>query len=232
MKKVIVIGNVFLVLIMLVNACKHEPKLEDTSNNGGNNNGTNNPCDSNIVYFEKDILPIFTANCAMSGCHDPASAEDEVILNNYQNIMATGEIKPNNPNESKAYEVLITTKPDKVMPRPPMQRLSQAQIDLIAKWINQGAKNVNCNAGACDTTGVTYTKQVSPVINTYCVSCHNNISASGGINLEGYTNAKNATISGNVVGTILNGTMPKGGTPLSACNKRKIQLWAAAGCPQ
>jgi hypothetical protein len=54
---------------------------------------TGTPCDPAVVYFEKDVLPILTSNCAYSGCHNAASAKDGIVLDNYANVIRTGKIK-------------------------------------------------------------------------------------------------------------------------------------------
>ena len=92
----------------------------------------------------------------------------------YANVMATGKIKPFKPNDSKLFEVITTSEPDDRMPQPPAAALSQDQIGILEKWIQQGAKNLTCDphAGGCDTTGVSYAQTIMPVIITYCKGCH------------------------------------------------------------
>ncbi len=235
MKNILLTSLIVLSFLVILEACQHKteivvPKTNPTDTTGNNPNP--NPCDSNIVYFDKDILPILNSNCAMSGCHDAGTAAEGVVLNSYEKVMSTGKITPYNSNKSELYEVITETDPKKIMPPPPNAKLSAAQIALIAKWINQGAKKIDCNSSTCDSTNVTYTKQVSKMLNTYCVGCHNAASPSGNVLLDSYANAKQATLNGNVVGSVLGGTMPKGGNSLSACNKRILQLWAANACPQ
>ena len=72
---------------------------------------TGTPCDPNIVYFERDILPILTTNCAFAGCHNATSASDGVKLDNYQNVISTGKVKAFKPNDSKLYKVIINNNP-------------------------------------------------------------------------------------------------------------------------
>ncbi len=44
---------------------------------------------------------------------------------------------------------------------------------MIIKWINEGAKNNSCSNLNCDTVNtVTYSAQVDPIIQLYCVKCH------------------------------------------------------------
>lgn len=235
MKKSLLIGGAVLLIFIILEACQHKAPIEIPNSNGSGDTTkipNPNPCDSNIVYFDKDILPILNSNCAMSGCHDAGTAAEGVILNSYDKVMATAKVRPYDPGNSELYEVITETRQDKIMPPPPAAKLTAAQIALIAKWINQGAKKIDCNQTNCDTTNVTYSKQVAPMLTTYCVGCHNASLASGNVKLHTYADAKQATLNGNVVGSVIGGTMPKGSTPLTACNKRILQLWLANACPQ
>lgn len=221
--------TIFLTLTLLTVgfiACKHNPQEEVTPvlNNPGNN--TNN----DSVSFQTEILPLLVGNCAMTGCHDAASAAEGVVLNNYNNVINTAKVIAFNPNNSELYEVLLETDPDKLMPRPPAAPLTQAQIALIAKWINQGARNTNIVR--CDTNTFTF-GAVQTIINNNCGGCHSSANPQGGINLSDYNNIKQQTQSGKLLGSINhlpgNSAMPKGGNKLEACKITIIQKWAAAG---
>jgi len=202
-------------LSLILQSCKHQPDElvngSNTNNNGGNT-GNTKPCDSNIVYFERDILPILNSNCAMSGCHDPGTAVEGVILNTYQNIMRTGRVVPYNTSGSDLYDVITETRLDKVMPPPPKSKLSPTQIALIAKWINQGAQNLYC-----DSSG-----------------CHNATLASGGINVDNYQGLSAIAANGKLVGSIegLQGfiAMPQG-RKLDSCSIKQIKIWVNKGFP-
>ena len=50
-------------------------------------------CDPSIVYFKQDVLPLLQSNCAKSGCHNEESRKHGVVLNSYENLMATVEIE-------------------------------------------------------------------------------------------------------------------------------------------
>ena len=63
-------------------SCVHEPVIDpnnpidttdnpiDTIDNPIDTTPTGTPCDPDVVYFSKDILPLLRSNCAKSGCHD------------------------------------------------------------------------------------------------------------------------------------------------------------------
>lgn len=196
-------------------------------------------CDPDTVYFEQDILPILVTNCAYSGCHDVASASDGIILNNYTNVIGTGSVTPFDLNDSDLYEDITETDQDKVMPPPPNSTLSTAQINTIAKWIQQGAQNLTCDGdtdgATCDTLDISYAGIIAPLLQTHCLGCHSAASASGGIILEGYNNANTYAMNGRLYGSVaqLNGfsPMPQGQGQLPACDIAQLKSWIDAGAP-
>lgn len=226
----------FLVVLVIsvVTGCKHHPIIPNNNNPIDTTKidttkitpPPSNPKDS--VCFDEEILPILLSNCAMSGCHDPATAEEGIVLNNYANVQATISSK-------KLTTYITTTTLSKRMPPPPMSALSQTQIDLIKKWIAEGRKQgIDCGKG-CDTNNVTFSKTISPMIQTNCQGCHSNSNTSGGINLEGYTNVKTSADLGSLLGTITHASgyspMPKGGNRMSDCNIAQLKIWLKAGAP-
>lgn len=225
-------------------SCKHtigmidmEPDPMDTTIVIDEDTTNLNPCLPDVVYFEKDILPILTANCAYSGCHNKASAADDIVLDSYDNVMKTGKIKAFKPGDSDLYEVITESKDKDRMPPPPSNRLSTAQIGLIEKWITQGAKNETCNVGtACNTDNITYNNFINTLIsNSGCLNCHN-AQSQGGVRLDTYVDVKNIASTGRLVGSIDWQTgyvkMPLGGSKLNNCNISKVKSWINAGLPE
>ena len=156
--------------ILTLASCKHGGQQPDP------------PAGTNDICFERDILPIFQSNCAMSGCHDATTQADGVQLTSYSTIMNTGEIEPGKPNNSEAYEEIIDGK----MPPYGYTPLSQAQKDLLYQWIAEGAKNgVDCPS-SCDSNTFTYSGAVSKIMAQRCVGCHSAANASGGIDLSSH----------------------------------------------
>lgn len=229
-KQIIYILSIVVITISVVGGCKHHPiipKKQDSL-----------PIDTNIVKpptnpkdsvcFDEEILPILNSNCAMSGCHDPGSAQEGIILNNYSNVQST-------ISSNKLITYITTTVSSKRMPPPPMSALTQTQIDLIKKWINEGRKqNIDCGKG-CDTSNVTFSKTIGPIIQTYCQGCHSNSNPSGGINLQGYANIKTYADFGSLLGTVIHdpkySPMPKGGNKIDDCKIAQLKIWLKAGAP-
>ncbi len=90
-------------------------------------------------------------------------------------------------------------------------------------------------APACDTTNVTYSVTVWPIIENNCTSCHNAGFPSGNVSLSNYDEIVAAVKNGSLLGTIRheNGwsPMPKGGGKLADCDIKKIETWINAGTP-
>ncbi len=135
------------------------------------------------------------------------------------------------------YEVITETDEDKRMPQPPNAPLSADQINLIAKWIMQGAEKRECDpdAGECDTENVSYSGFVQLVIQNNCQGCHSGNTPSGNIDLTNHANVKTLADSGKLYGAISwqNGyeNMPQGGNQLPSCTIDKIKSWIDAGAP-
>lgn len=88
---------------------------------------------------------------------------------------------------------------------------------------------------ACDTTIVTYSGSINPLINAYCTGCHAGPNAPLSINLTTYAGVKAQADNKKLMGTISHSAgfspMPKNGAQLSSCNIARIRKWIAAGAP-
>jgi hypothetical protein len=226
MKKAIIFLGSVLVVTITIFSCTTPPILPDLSSLT-----SEDPCPTGIINFKREIQPIISTNCAFSGCHDAITAEEGVILDTYENIIK--EVVPFDPNNSELYEYLIVSDPDDVMPPPPYDLLTTAQINLIQDWINQGALDVEC--GGCDTTDVSYLNDVYPIMQTNCLICHNLDRQDGGVNLDGYDLIKSKGTNGKLMGTIEHKTgysaMPPSGTKIDQCFIDQLNSWIADGMP-
>lgn len=95
------------------------------------------------VSYAKAIVPIFREHC--QGCHQPAIAKGEYVMTNYDALVKAGEsgdaaVVPGKPDESYLVAQITPTDGKAEMPKekPP---LSQTEIDLIRRWIAEGAKD-------------------------------------------------------------------------------------------
>lgn len=222
-----------LTILGFIASCKHEflsppPAKED-------NPIVTTVCSPDSVYFQQQVLPIFVSSCSMSGCHDAVSHESGIVLTSYSSIITSGEVKAGNPNESKVWAKIMDKDPSDRMPPPPSNPLTQDQKNIIYTWIAQGAKNNSCQSKDCDTTAVTYSLSIQPIIHNKCQGCHNNINASGGYDLSQYIGVKARVDDGKLWGAVnfLQGysAMPKNGAKLSDCELTQISKWINAGAP-
>ena len=111
------------ILALAVMGCTHPPQGQLTK-----------------VSFHQNILPIFTTYCAInSSCHLGANgANDEVSLDSasaYTSLISKNLLNLSDPTASILYQQVATG----VMPKSPQAKLSDADINLILLWIQQGA---------------------------------------------------------------------------------------------
>ncbi|MCB0707558.1 MAG: hypothetical protein KDC34_19720 [Saprospiraceae bacterium] len=230
-----------LVLGLSISSCKHDPFLQDidptpidTSDNPVDTTMQGTPCDPDLIYFEYDVLPILISNCAFSGCHNAASAEDGVVLESFQTVMNSDVVKAFDLGDSEMFEVITETDPDKKMPPPPETPLTQEQINIISQWILQGADNLECNPDLnCDTTDVSYAAVIRPILDNTCVGCHGGSVPSGGISFMTYAGVKAMADSGQLLGAVNwdagYSFMPQGGNKLPDCEIAQLKSWIDSG---
>ena len=244
-----VIAVIIIAATSLTTSCKHQPiKIDDivpidttkkdtTKNNGGGGvvvdkgDTTGWQCNPDTIYFQ-DVLPIFISDCAGSGCHDAATKAKSYQLTDYTNVLKRGLVA-GNANSSAVYTQIRS---GAMPPRSSGIVMTQAQKDLIATWINKGAKNYICNAnyGKCDTTiTVSFTTFVKPIMENRCQGCHSGTIPSSGISLTNYTEIKASALTPKFMGSMRRLTgfsfMPKGGQSLTACELNKLDAWIKRG---
>lgn len=194
--------------------------------------GEENLCDPGVVSFQHEILPIMISSCAYSGCHDAITKEDGIVLDSYEHVME--EVKAGDPNDSELYESIVETDPDDIMPPPPASKLTSVQINLIKTWIEQGAENTDCGT-ACDSLQYTFSGVILPMMENYCIGCHNDARTDGDVNLSTYQHIKTYADNGQLVGTMRHdqfyAKMPPSGSKVSNCRITQIENWIAEGAP-
>ncbi|MFA9212421.1 MAG: hypothetical protein ACEQSR_01055 [Candidatus Methylacidiphilales bacterium] len=113
-----------ITLLFVIAACKHKPKLLQLGGSSKDTIHTVVPIPNDSVSFNTQILPLITASCAQSGCHDAITREEGLILNSYAGIMSMGT---NNLIK------FITTTSNKRMPPPPQPKMDTASINTAYK---------------------------------------------------------------------------------------------------
>ncbi len=85
----------------------------------------------------------------------------------------------------------------------------------------------------CDTSNVTYTLSIAPIMQSYCNACHNVSNASAGWVTDNYDSLKIIALNGKLLGTITHAAgdsaMPQGGTGLNSCDIAKVRKWISSG---
>ncbi len=97
------------------------------------------------IDFDREIQPLLSETCFT--CHGPDAEKLQAGLRLDQKESAFGPLQSGNkaivpgaPEQSELIRRLLSTDPDEVMPPPSEQkRLSAAQIELMQKWVRQGA---------------------------------------------------------------------------------------------
>ena len=99
------------------------------------------------VSFDKQIRPILARNCA--GCHQPASRQSGLSLATFADFQAGGRKGPSFVAGSPEKSVIISYLTGETKPQMPFggKPLPDDQIELVRRWIREGAKN--------DSTGET-----------------------------------------------------------------------------
>src|SRR6185369_3105765 len=96
---------------------------------------------SGKISYHKQIRPIFQANC--QGCHQPAKAGGEYVMTSFAQLLKGGEsampaVLPGKPGDSNLMSLITPEGGKAEMPRG-KQPLAESDIDLIKRWIAQGA---------------------------------------------------------------------------------------------
>ena len=85
----------------------------------------------------------------------------------------------------------------------------------------------------CDTSNVTYSGVILPLLQDNCYICHNTVSQFGGIILEGYDQVITHVNSGELLGVLKHEAgfppMPLNQPKLPACVIAKIEAWISNG---
>src|SRR5262245_33396530 len=96
---------------------------------------------ANSVDFQRDIQPIFASRCLE--CHGEQKQKSGIRLDRKSgafNAADSGKpaVVPGNVAESSLIQRITSTNPDEVMP-PKGDRLSSQQVELLKRWVEQGA---------------------------------------------------------------------------------------------
>jgi hypothetical protein len=86
------------------------------------------------VKFSTNILPIFSSNCALSGCHVKGGQSPDLSAQNaYTSLIYYGYVNVDFPDQSIIYQKITTGSMG--------GKATITDEELILKWIQQGALN-------------------------------------------------------------------------------------------
>jgi len=95
--------------------------------------------DEKKISFEKDVMPIFKANCI--SCHKADKKKGKLDMSSYSELMKGGKqgspVKAGDPSKSLIIEMISGKEPE--MPEKG-DKLTETQVQVISDWIKQGAK--------------------------------------------------------------------------------------------
>ncbi len=232
---VIVFG--ILTLVLLLGSCKHEPMdVQPVAPIGATN--VNPPpdtvgvviCDPDTVYFEQTVLPMMVSYCATAGCHNAASHQSGVRLYDYAHIHQY--VSPGNPSGTSS-ELIYAVNSN--MPPFNHPQLTSAQVADLVTWITQGALNNSCQPTVCDTSNVSYSGTIAPLMANMCNGCHGHTYPDGGLDLTSYNVMNIIALDGRLAGSIQHQnfyySMPPVGSGLSPCHIQQVLTWIQHGAP-
>jgi hypothetical protein len=95
---------------------------------------------------------------------------------------------------------------------------------------NEEALYPSVNSG-CDTTNVTYSGTIVPILNNSCLTCHSTPATGGSILLTTYAEvvASAPRISGSIKQLSGYSAMPKGGGKINSCSITQWDIWVRKG---
>jgi hypothetical protein len=85
---------------------------------------------------------------------------------------------------------------------------------------------------ACDTTAVTYTLSISPIMVSHCNVCHSTTLANGGVVTDTWDGLSKVANNGKLWPAVSHTgpiSMPQGSDKLSDCNLALINIWIRDG---
>ncbi len=90
-----------------------------------------------FVSFSGDLIPLFSANCTTSGCHDdkPSHAPSLVPAKAYTSLISGGFVNTISPYQSVIYTEM------KSGAMPPSGAIKSSEIQRVLDWIRNGAPN-------------------------------------------------------------------------------------------
>jgi mono/diheme cytochrome c family protein len=196
--------------------------------------------------FEKNVLPIFQANCQQ--CHNTRVKTKDLNLMSIDGALKGSEsgpvVMPGKRDDSPLYRMVR----DGQMPPGGKNRLSEQDVATIGAWIDSGARSASAET-AVSAMKLTQ-HDVIPVLLTHCSSCHGAQKREAGLDLRTKASILKGGKSGPafvagkpeeslIVQKVRSGAMPPkagllnaGVKPMGAAEIDKLANWIAQGAPE
>lgn len=135
--------------------------------------------EAETVDFVRDVQPLLKVRCQR--CHSATTRKGGLDLSTSAGLLRGSEsgrvLVPGKPSESRLWEVLHEGE----MPPPGNQALTESQVELLERWIAQGA-----TLGDTPPNRETSLNQhdVFPILLLRCVTCHGRQKQEGGLDLR------------------------------------------------
>jgi WD40 repeat protein len=96
--------------------------------------------EADAISFYRQVRPILQRSC--SGCHQPAKLGGKLLLTSFEGLKTGGEngagFEPGDPDSSTIMAYISGEEPEMPLNGDP---LTPEQIDVIGRWIKEGARN-------------------------------------------------------------------------------------------
>jgi len=198
---------------VLIFSCKHDPQYIITNPPLVN-------CDTTNVTYASSVVPILNANCTV--CHGVASFASsgggfKIATQSDFIQFARSGLLMNSLNGVGG----LTSMPKGVNK---LSTCDIAKVGIVVRKILDSLKTT-----ICDTTNVTFSATILPIITPNCLGCHSTSQApsqGAGYKFDNLTDFTALAKTGLLLSSInpTTGTMPKGGNKLAACDITKIGI--------
>ena len=122
MKRIIILVGLFFIMAACITGCYKDVNISPVSSTAP----------PQATSYKKDIQPIFTADCAVSGCHVAGSQTPDLEAGvSYVDLVNGGYVNTIVPDQSKLY-IMITGEMAVHIP-------NSADTQKIYDWIRTGA---------------------------------------------------------------------------------------------
>jgi mono/diheme cytochrome c family protein len=187
--------------------------------------------------FERDVLPIFTANCF--SCHGGSAMVGLDLRTAVSTLRGSHEgpvIVKGSAEQSRLYEKVAS----RAMPPPAFNlKLTDAEIETIKRWIDAGAPSDEADASAerWKQAADRFEKEALPILEARCVACHGAGQPMGGLDLRTLASLLEGSANGPVIEEgvadksilirkIASGAMPPPGAgKLTEAEVEKLRRW-------